>query len=446
MAIFGTGWIGSLFLRDGGTASKLTETANSQPDARTPVTPNKALQLGTVWACVRLLSETIGTLPFALYQKGTDGQRSAYPDHGLYALIHDSPNADQSAAEFWEAVVAGLCLWGNSYAEIVRRTKTGDIVALNFLKPWMMKPGRDASGARIYKYTEGGKVRTYQETEIFHVRGFGIGLDEGLSPISYARKTLGLAIDTDDAAGNAFRNSSRPSGFLVVPKGATPEQKNDLRRTFIDPITGANNTAKAGILEHGMDWREAKGLPPEDLQLIEGRAFNVEEICRWFRVPPFMVGHTEKTSSWGTGLEQQMIAFLTFALRPYLTRIEQAVKKQLLKPVERKSVYAEFNLEGLLRADSAGRAALANAYAQNGINTRNEIRARDNLPPLPGGEILTVQSNMIPLDRIGEITSVSDVQARQAMTDWLGIEGIIEKAIKSALIGHNGGPKLENDQ
>lgn len=361
-----------------------------------------ALRLGAVWACIRLLSETIGTLPLGFYKKDQAGARTTATEHPLYALLHDSPNADQTAAEFWESVVAALCTSGNFYAEKVTRSG-GQLVALNPFRTGSMAVIRDRNGARVYRHSDGARTRDLTEDQVFHVRGFGLGGDVGLSPISYARDSLTLAIDTDQAAGSAFRNGMRGAGFLVVPGKPDAAQKQGLRETFIDPMVGPDATARAGILEQGMDWKEVKGMPPEDLQLIQGRAFNVEELCRWFRVPPFMVGHTEKSTSWGTGLEQQMIGFLTFSLRPYLTRIEQAVKKQLILPAERATYYAEFNLEGLMRADSTGRAALYNSFAQNGINTRNELRARENLPPLPGGDVLTVQSNLVPLEDLGKV-------------------------------------------
>lgn len=415
MSVFG--W---LFGRDRiGQRVKLSE---AKPEEWRPeTTPDAALQLGTVWSCVRLLSETIGTLPLGVYRKESDGRRVSDQAHGLYGLLHDSPNADMTAAEFWEACVACLCLWGNFYAEIVRGTN-GSIQALNFLRPDLMRVTRDEDGARIYRYSDpDGELRELSEREVFHVRGFGVGGDAGLSPIGYARKTLGLSIDTDDAAGSAMRSGVRAAGFLVTPKGATKEQKQDLRSTFIDPITGPQATARVGLLEQGLDWKEIKGMPPEDLQLLQARAFNVEELCRWFRVPPFMIGHTEKSTSWGTGLEQQMIGFLTFSLRPYLTRIEQAVKKQLVAPGQRKTVFVEFVLDGLMRADSAGRAALWNSAAQNGIRTRNEIREKENLPPLDGGDLLTVQSNLVPLDQLGAVAA-GEQQARSALRNWLGID------------------------
>lgn len=444
MAVFGVGgWFGSLFFRDGGEKAKLTEDTSGREERRVPVTPDAALQLATVWACVRLLSETIGTLPLGLYKKDAQGRRASDGGHPLYGLLHDSPNADQSAAEFWEACVACICLWGNFYAEIIE-TAGGTVSALNFLKPNLIEVRRDRYGSREYVYHDPKGRRVLTEAQVFHVRGFGVGGDAGLSPIRYAMSTIGLARDTDDAAVAAFKNNARPSGWLVVPGKSTTEQKDDLRKTFIEPITGPTATGRAGILENGLDWKPFTGQPVADMQLLQGRSFNVEELCRWFRVPPFMVGHTEKSSSWGTGLEQQMIGFLTFSLRPYLTRIEQAVKKQLIKPAERSSVYAEFVLDGLMRADSAGRAALWNASAQNGIRTRNEIREKENLAPLPGGDLLTVQSNLVPLDQLGN-GGGSDAQARAALASWLGIDSLIEQAVK-AQIGHNGGPRLENDE
>ena len=145
------------------------------------------------------------------------------------------------------------------------------------------------------------------------------------------------------------------------------------------------------------------GINPKDAQLLESRAFSIEEICRWFRVPPFMVGHAEKSTSWGTGIEQQMIGFLTFTLRPWLTRIEQAINKDLIPLAAQQNTYAEFSIEGLLRADSAARAEYFAKMANNGVMTRDEIREKENLPRKGGNaDVLTVQSAMIPLDQLGQ--------------------------------------------
>src|SRR5690606_14325175 len=151
------------------------------------------------------------------------------------------------------------------------------------------------------------------------------------------------------------------------------------------------------VLEKGAGFQQLS-MNPQDAELLSTRSFNVEEICRWFRVPPFMVGHSEKSTSWGTGIESQMIGFVTFVLRPWCVRIEQSVRKSLLTPAERIRYTPEFALEGLLRGDSQARAAFYSTMTQNGVMTRNEVRRLENLEPVEGGDSLTVQSNMIPLN------------------------------------------------
>jgi HK97 family phage portal protein len=160
------------------------------------------------------------------------------------------------------------------------------------------------------------------------------------------------------------------------------------------------------------------GINPDDAQLLQSRAFSVEEICRWFRVPPFMVGHSEKSTSWGTGIEQQMIGFLTFTLGPWLKRIEQAIQKDLMTPAERSRYFVKFNVEGLLRADSAARAAFYSAMVNNGIYTRDECREKEDMLPMGGNAaVLTVQTALAPLDDLGKTDDAG--AARAALLSWL---------------------------
>lgn len=374
------------------------QTDDLVPGSRRPpskwVTERSALNLSTAWACVRLLSESIATLPLQVYRR-EGAHKDLARDHPLYALLHDSPNAEQTAAEFWEAMVVCLCLWGNGYAE--KRTSSRGLTSLEFLRPDLMSVDRKSDGEVRYIYRSTyGTARTMSSDEVFHLRGFGAGGEVGLSPIGYAQLSLGAAFSAEEAASAVMANGLQQP--LMIDSGQmklSKEQRTQIRQ-MIQEFSGSENAGKVLVLEAGM-----KPMPiafnPDDAQLLQTRAFNVEEICRWFRVPPFMVGHTEKSTSWGTGLEQQTIGFLTFSLRPYLTRIEQAISKQLIRPAERSSIYAEFNLEGLLRGDSAARAQVYSTHAQNGIATRNEIRARENLPPVAGGDELTVQSNLVPL-------------------------------------------------
>ena len=391
----------------GGTDSYSGKAVNAQT----------ALQLAAFWACVRLISETIATLPLQLYQRDAKGGRTLARDHWLYTILHDQPNANMTAVEFWEAVVAQLCLWGNAYC--FKTYAGGRIVSLDPLKPGQMTVKTDLTGALTYHYTTAKGIVVYSEAEIWHVKGFGVDGLIGLSPVSYARNSLGASMSSDEASGKVFANGMRSGGALKMSQILKADQRKEIRESLAPELAGTANTGKLMVLEGGMEYQPLS-MNPDDAQMLETRSFHVSEICRWFRVPPTMVGHGEKTSNWGTGLEQQMLGFLTFSLRPYLSRIEQGIKKNLLLPADRAKYHAEFSIEGLMRADSAGRAALYSSAAQNGWMTRNEIRALENWPPAEGGDDLTVQSNLIPVSKLGEITSTAQA-AKGAMLNWLGL-------------------------
>lgn len=367
------------------------------------VSVDSAMQLSTAFACIRLLAETSGTLPLAVYrQKGEQAAKAR--DHPLWAILHDAPNADQTSLEFVENIVGCLASQGDYFAR-KERNGLGVLVSLEPRRPDLASVRR-VSGRR--KYTFNGvngepEERDVDEDDVFHVKGFGIGAgDRGLPPITLARQAIGSALAADEAAAKMFSSGLQLAGFIET--GASllkSEQRADLQKTF-EKFTGSNNAGKLMALEAGMKFVPI-GINPKDAQMLETRAFNVEEICRWFRVPPFMVGHTEKVTSWGTGLEQQNIGFLTYALNPYLKRIEKAINKQLLLPAERGVIFAEFILEGLLRADSKARADFYSSATQNGWMHRDDVRAKENLPPIPDGtgQMFTVQSSLQPLDKLG---------------------------------------------
>jgi len=357
-----------------------------------------ALRISTVWACVRLISETVSTLPFMLYKR--EPERAVAFKHPLYFLLHDSPNADMTAVSFWEVVVASMLLWGNAYALILRAG--GSIVALEFIVPERIQGIRRSDGSIEYRWVDAqGKVHETSDADILHIPAFSIDGLVGLSPIAYASSILGSALAADRAAGTFFRNALMSSGVFTTDN-AVKEGQREVFKQRLQEYQGAMNAGKAPLLEGGVKF-SALGINPNDAQLLETRAFSIEEICRWYRVPPYMVGHSEKSTSWGTGLEQQNLGFLQYTLRPWLKRIEQAVNKKLLGPTERRELYSEFNFEALLRADSAGRSAFFSTMVQNGIYTRDEVRAKENLTPMGGNaEELTVQVNMTTLDKLGQ--------------------------------------------
>lgn len=382
------------------------------------VDQDRILTLSTVWACARLISETIATLPLSMYERTSSGKRTA-SSHPLQFIIHDQPNADSTAAVFWEAVVAAMLLRGNAHVE---RLLIGTrLVGLFFLDPRRLTISRKGNGAAVYRYTNSdGTQREIPSGRIWSIPGFSLDGKCGVSVIRYGAAIFGAALAADTAASATFSNGLMPRVWFKYPKVLTPTQREEARENTIGRLAGAINAGKPAILENEMEVGTV-GINPDDAQLLESRGFSVEEICRWFRVPPFMVGHSEKSTSWGTGIEQQLIGFLTFTLGPWLRRIEQAISKDLLTPAERARFYPKFNVEGLLRADSAGRAAFYTAMVNNGILTRDEVRELEDREPMGGNAaVLTVQSAMTSLDSIGTNTEAQAVRA--SMRALLGLD------------------------
>lgn len=381
------------------------------------VSQASAMQLATVWACVRLIAETISTLPLITYERDGEARKIAR-SHPLYTILHDSPNADMTAVEFWEAVIAQLCLWGNSYC--LKTISRGVLIALYPLRPDLMTVKRDKDGSVKFLYADPTGQIIYSEDEIWHVKGFGTDGLCGLSPVAHARRSFGAAMAADKASATVFRNGMRPSAVLSMPSFLSPAQRENMKTNLMSGLFGDASTGRMMLLEGDTKYMPLQ-MNPDDAQMLETRTFNIEEMCRWFQVPPSMIGHGTAVSNWGTGREQIMLGFLTFALRPYLTRIEQGIRKSLLSPTERIKYFAEFSLEGLLRADSTARASFYASAAQNGWMTRNEIRALENWPPVEGGDDLTVQSNLVPVSLLGKITSTAGA-AKSALIEWLGIK------------------------
>lgn len=368
------------------------------------VTVQTALQLDAVWACARLVSQTISTLPLHLYQRDAQGRSTVATDHSLYRVLHDKPNAEMTSVEFWEAMFACKLLWGNAYAEIVRGV--GDrVLALIPLYPERVQIIREDDGSLTYRHTYRGITQPFRDDQVLHLKGFSLDGQVGLSAIAAGKHSLGTAMGAERTAGSLFRNGMRPSGALVAPNYLTKDQRVEAK-SYLEQFQGAHNTGKVPLLEGG--WKfESLSIPPEDAQLLQTRAFNIEMICRWFGVLPVMIGHMDKATAWGTGLEQMNLWFLTYTLRSHLKATEQAIWSKCLTASEQRRFYPEFNVEGLMRADSKGRADLYRAMVTNGLRTPNELRALDNEPPLPGGDQLFMQGAMLPIDKLGTVQPAS---------------------------------------
>ncbi len=405
-----------------GKAIKLTDSefwgnflGNTSSSGKT-VTIDSAMHLSAVWSCVRIISTSVAGLPLGVYKREGDGGRIDARDFSLYDVIHNSPNEDMTAFQFWQAVVASMLLQGNAFCEIHR--VQGRVVALDFLLPSRVKMELDDDGRIQYWYSpRKGTRREILRSDMLHIPAFTLDGRVGLSAIRYGANVFGSAMSADDAANSTFKNGLLPTVAFKVDRVLRPDQRAEFRE-YIKEVAGALNAGKSPVLEQGIT-PESIGIDPVDAQLLESRTFSIEEICRWFGVPPWMVGKTDSGSNWGTGLEQQMIAFLTFCISSLTTQIQQCVNKRLLTPVERVTHYAEFSLEAFLKADTAGRAAWYSQMSQNGIMTRDECRVKENLPRHGGNAgVLTVQTNLTPIDKLGESTDGQAAQA--ALKSWLG--------------------------
>lgn len=363
-------------------------------DAGEAVTESSIMALSAVWACVNLISGTSSSLPLVVYRTGAGG-RVVARDHSLYRILHDSPNYDQTAVDFWDFICASIELWGNAYAVIDRGN--GRVAALTPINPALVTVRRLPSGTLEYRWTEEGKAYFETDKTMLHIRGPGGNPLGGMSTMQFGRNAFSLARAIDRSAGATFKNGLRPSGVLTFDKWLSEEQRELTKTKLTEQFLGAMNAGRPMILEGGTKW-EQLAISPEDAQMLESRGFSVEEICRFFGVPPFMVGRTEKSTSWGTGLEQQTLGFVKFTLRRRLKRIEQALEKQLLTPQDRSlGITIEFNLEGLLRGDSAGRAGFYQTMTNMGAMTINEVRALENLAPVAGGDVPRMQMQNVPI-------------------------------------------------
>lgn len=360
--------------------------------------------LSATFACVNLLAGTAASLSPSVYRPGPDGVAVEDTGHPLYWVLKLDPNYDQDDYEFWEFMFASVELQGNAYAEKVVNGAGNVTALLPVLNPGNMKVRRLPSGDKEYNWTENGTAKVRTQDQMLHIRGLGGDGLKGASTLSVCANAFSAATSTDTLARKFFANGVLPSGVLETSVALDKGQRAELEGLLQEKFAGAINAGRPMLLDNGLKWT-ALSINPEDAQLLESRKFSGEEICRIFGVPPGMVGYGDKASNWGTGKEVDVLGFEKFTLRKRLRRFERALTKQLLSRAERQSgAYIKFNIEGLLRGDSAGRAAFYQIMVRLGVLTRNEARRLENLPPIEGGDVPIVQMQDIPLAQ-----AVSDV-------------------------------------
>lgn len=355
------------------------------------VTVDRALQLATVFACVRVLAESVGQLPLQLFKQADAGKAPA-KDHPLHPLLTIAPNGFQTAQEFKEWVVACLSLDGNAYAFINR--VRGVVQEITPFARGAVTPKLDKQTLEVtYEVAQAdGSTKTFAAAEVLHIPLFQLDGVCGASPIRYAREAIGLAIATEQHGATLFSQGATPGGVLTSPRKLDDEVYLRIRNSWEERHQGSDNAHKVAILEDGLTWSQMS-MPLADAQFLENRKYQRSEISGLFRVPPHLIGDLERATF--SNIEHQGLDFVVHALMPYLTRIEARIKMQLLTPAEQKTYFAKFNVSGLLRGDMAARATFYTQLLQNGSLSPNEIRELEDRNPRDGGDIFLTPANLV---------------------------------------------------
>ncbi len=387
---------GRLVTPDNG--SQMAGTSAHGTVGESVVSDERNMSISTVWACIRLISTVTASLPLDVFETIDDQRKKVGNQNPLAKLLRFRPNNFMTALEFREAMTMQLCAYGNAYAH-VERNSVGDVISLLPLMSANMDVRLDGKNV-IYRYRRDSEYVDFKQKEIFHLKGFGFNGLVGLSPLAFSAKSAGVAIAMEDNQREFFANGAKSPQILMTDgKVLTKEQRGQLEENFKE-IAGGPVRKRLWILESGFTTQPI-GISPQDAQMLEARKFQVAELARFYGVPPHLVGDVEKTTSWGSGIEQQNLGFLQYTLKPYLDRWEYSIERWLVKESDQGRLHAEHNLDGLLRGDSASRATFMQTMVNTGIRTVNEVRRLDNLPPLPGGDVATRQSQNVPITDLG---------------------------------------------
>lgn len=361
------------------------------------VNEKTALQTTAVYACVRILAETIASLPFHTYRYTLNGKEKAI-EHPIYYLLHSEPNPEMTSFVFRETLMSHLLLWGNAYAQIIRDGR-GRVLGLYPLLPNKVIVNRNQHGELVYQYEKEGQTYFLRSYEVLHIPGLGFDGLIGYSPIAMAKNAIGMAIATEEYGAKFFANGANPGGVLEHP-GVVKDPAR-IRESWNAVYQGSSNAHRVAVLEEGMKFQSI-GIPPEQAQFLETRKFQINEIARIFRIPPHMIGDLEKSSF--SNIEQQSLEFVMYTLDPWVVRWEQAIQRALFTENEKRQYFVKFNVDGLLRGDYQSR---MNGYAvgrQNGWLSANDIRELENLNRIPedlGGDLYLINGNMTKLADAG---------------------------------------------
>ena len=383
-----------------------------------PVNETTAMQTTAVYACVRILSEAIASLPVHVYQYREGGGKEKVTDHSLYQLLHNEPNTEMTSFVFRETLMSHLLIWGNAYAQIIR-DGAGRVLALYPLLPNKVDVQRDEKGEMYYVYNrsseENPNFKEYgsiilKKEDVLHIPGLGFDGLIGYSPIAMAKNAIGMTLACEEYGASFFANGANPGGVLEHP--GVLKDPGKIRESWNAVYRGTNNAHKIAVLEEGMKYQQI-GIPPEEAQFLETRKFQINEIARLYRIPPHMIGDLEKSSF--SNIEQQSLEFVKYTLDPWVIRWEQSLQKALLLPGEKGKYFIKLNVDGLLRGDYASRMQGYSIGRQNGWYSTNDIREMEDLNPLSdeeGGNLYLINGNMCKLADAGIFAMGSGQEAQ----------------------------------
>ncbi|MGE5417484.1 MAG: phage portal protein [Acidobacteriota bacterium] len=370
------------------------------------VNERTAMQTTAVFACVRILAETIASLPLNVYRYTDRGKEKAV-DHQLYTLLHDEPNPEMTSFVFRETLMSHLLLWGNAYAQIIRNGR-GNVLALYPLLPDRMTVDRTTDGQIYYEYRKDTGYVILRPEDVLHIPGLGFDGLIGYSPIAMAKNAVGMAIATEEYGARFFANGANPGGVLEHPGVVKDPAK--IRESWNAVYQGTGNAHRIAVLEEGMKFQSI-GIPPEQAQFLETRKFQTEEICRIFRVPPHLVANLDKATF--SNIEHQSISFVVHTIRPWLVRLEQSMNRSLLSKAEKAQYFTGFVVEGLLRGDYTSRMQGYAVGIQNGFLSPNDVRALENLNAIEHGDIYAMNGNMLKLEDVGAYANTGGKEVTQ---------------------------------
>jgi HK97 family phage portal protein len=360
------------------------------------INADSAMQISTVWNCIERRANVVASLPLFVYRVDNAGQKQLARGTLLYQLLHDSPNARMTPFEFWRAMMMNHDLRGNAYARIDRNGR-GEAVALWPMPADQVKHVVMEDGTGVYEYRIGNDLAILSEQSVLHLKNLGNGTT-GLPKLDFMGATASEAANAQRQANGMFSNGGKPTGILMVDSLLKEEQRERLRANMA--LLSNGSTDRLFVLEANMKYQPIS-LTAEQMQLLETRKFTIEEICRWFDVPPVLAHHANVTT-WGSGIEQIIDGWHKLSVRPMLVNIDQAVKKRVLTNEQRASMHAEFSHDALLRGNIKDRYEVYTKGIQGGVLKPNEARQLENLPPVDGGDSLMVQSQMVPISQLGQ--------------------------------------------